>query len=103
MATPFYTSAISSIYKLNSRGAKIVFVRFPSSDKLKVLEDKFTPKQIIWDRLLQETGAKGIYWEDYENLKYFICPEWSHLSAKDSEKFSKEIGLILREMLKAEN
>lgn len=85
--------------KLSSRGAKIIFVRFPSTDKLRDLENKITPRQLCWDRLLLETGAKGIYWEDHETLKHFTCPEWSHLSAEDSVKFSKELGAILKEKL----
>lgn len=88
-----------SVDKLKSRGVKIIFVRFPSSDKLKDLESKLTPRQQFWDRLLLETGVKGIHWEDYDNLKHFTCPEWSHLSAADTVKFSKEIGFILKEML----
>ena len=29
--------------------------------------------------LLKETGAPGIYFEDFPELADFKCPEWSHL------------------------
>ena len=36
---------------------------------------------------------------DYDNLKNFDCPEWSHLSAEDTIKFTKEIGPIIKTQL----
>ena len=85
--------------KIQNKGGKIIFVRFPSSGPLKELEAKLSPRVAFWDRMLAETGAQGIYWEDYENLKNFDCPEWSHLSAADSVKFTQEIGPIIKEKL----
>lgn len=87
------------VEKLHKRGAKIIFVRFPSSGPLLELESKLSPKAMVWGRLIAETGVPGIYWQDYDALKDFDCPEWSHLSAEDSVKFTKELGPILKEKL----
>jgi hypothetical protein len=70
----------TAVEKLRARGGKIVFVRFPNSGDLKKLEDRETPRAGIWDRMIKETGAPGIYYEDYPELSGFNCPEWSHLS-----------------------
>src|SRR6266536_1732008 len=79
------------VQKLRARGGKIVFVRFPYSGGLKDLEDRETPRAGIWDRVMKDTGAPGIYYEDYPELKGFDCPEWSHLSAGDSVECSKRL------------
>jgi hypothetical protein len=88
------------VEKLRARGGKIVFVRFPNSGDLKKLEDRETPRAGIWDRMIKETGAPGIYYEDYPELNGFNCPEWSHLSAGDSVEFSKRLIPHLRQALK---
>ncbi len=77
------------VEKFRARGGKIVFVRFPMNGDLKTLEDRDTPRARIWDRLLKETAAPGIYFEDFPELASFTCPEWSHLSAGDSVEFTK--------------
>jgi len=43
-------------------------VRFPVSGELKKLEDAATPRAGPWTRLLKDTGAPGIYFEDYPEL-----------------------------------
>ena len=85
--------------KLRARGGKIVFVRLPVSGGLKVLEDRTTPRSQIWDRVIKDTAAPGIYFEDYPELATFNCPEWSHLSAGDSVEFSKRLAPHLRTAL----
>ena len=89
----------TAVKKLRARGGKIVFVRFPESGELKKLEDRETPRAGIWDRVIKETGAPGIYYEDYPELSGFNCPEWSHLSAGDSVEFSKRLIPHLRKAL----
>jgi hypothetical protein len=66
---------------------------------LKALEDRETPRTGIWDRLIKDTGAPGIYYEDHTELAGFTCPEWSHLSAGDSVEFSKRLVPHLRKAL----
>jgi hypothetical protein len=86
--------------KLRARGGKIVFVRLPVSGELKVLEDRTTPRSQIWDRVIKDTAAPGIYFEDFPELAGFNCPEWSHLSAGDSVEFTKRLAPHLRAALK---
>jgi len=85
--------------KLRARGGKIVFVRFPMSGDLKTFEDQTTPRGPTWDRLLKETAAPGVYFEDFPELASFTCPEWSHLSAGDSVEFTKRLVPHLRDAL----
>jgi hypothetical protein len=86
-----FRDTAAAVEKLRTRGGKIVFVRFPVTGELKALEDKATPRAGIWDRLLRDTAAPGIYFDDFPELASFDCPEWSHLSAGDSVEFTKRL------------
>ena len=86
------------VKKLQARGGKIVFVRFPHSGDLKVLEDKGTPRSAAWTRLMQETGAPNIYYSDHPELIY-ECPEWSHLSGPQSVEFTQRLVPHLKKAL----
>ncbi len=94
-----FDDTAKAVEKLRARGGKIVFVRFPNSGELKVLENRLNPRARDWERLLKDTKAPGIYWEDYPELSNFTCPEWSHLSAGDSVEFSKRLVPHLRTAL----
>lgn len=94
-----YADTKTAVEKLRARGGKIVFIRFPMSGPLKEHEDKVTPRAKTWDPLLQQTGAPGIYFEDFPELANFVCPEWSHLSAGESVEFTKRLVPHLRDAL----
>ena len=89
----------SDLDQLRARGAKVVFLRVPVTLDLKALENQLTPRGAFWDRLLKETAAPGVYFEDYPELASFDCPEWSHLSAGDSVEFTKRLAPHLRTTL----
>ena len=94
-----FQDTAKTVEKLRARGGKIVFVRFPNGGELKALEDRLNPRARDWERLLKETKAPGIYYEDFPELRDFHCPEWSHLSAGDSVEFSKRLVPHLRKAL----
>ncbi len=89
----------AAVKKIRARGGKVVFVRYPFNGPLKELEDKATPRAGPWSRILKESGAPGIYFEDYPELAGFTCPEWSHLSAPDSVEFTKRLVPHLKQAL----
>jgi len=86
-----FRGTAAAVEQIRARGGKVVFVRFPMTGKVKEIEDRGTPRAGIWARLLKESAAPGIYFEDYPELASFDCPEWSHLSAADSVEFSKRL------------
>ncbi|NNL82774.1 MAG: hypothetical protein HKP28_05255 [Winogradskyella sp.] len=83
--------------KFQDRGGNLILVRPPSSGMFKEGELKFFPREKLYDQLVQITGAKSYHYEDYEELKNMICPEWSHLSAEDADIFTR---VIAQEMIK---
>ena len=94
-----FRDTAAAVKKIGARGGQVVFVRFPVTGRLKQLEDAATPRAGPWTRLLAETGAPGIYFEDYPELASFDCPEWSHLSAPDSVAFTQRLVPHLQKAL----
>jgi hypothetical protein len=82
---------VSAVTRIRERGGEVIFIRFPVTGEVKKLEDQFTPRERIWDPMIQLTAAPGIYFTDYPELADFECPEWSHLSAADSVEFTRRL------------
>ncbi|MEQ8352908.1 MAG: hypothetical protein RH862_15580 [Leptospiraceae bacterium] len=85
--------------KIQDRGGKVIFVRFPSTGPLRELESKFTPRPFFWDPMIQISGAPGIHFEDYAQLQGFDCPEGSHLSAEGAREFTERLTPLLQKKL----
>ncbi|MEO7423998.1 MAG: hypothetical protein ABI036_02360 [Fibrobacteria bacterium] len=85
-----------SVASIQARGGRVIFSRPPSSGELYALERKNTPNAAFWDRVLAETGAPGINFEDHAELQGFDCPEWSHLNARDATEYTKRFARILK-------
>lgn len=84
------------IEQIRKRGGRVVFIRFPSSHNVRMLEDKFAPRKYFWDRLVNEGKPdQAIHFEDYEQLQRFRCPEWSHLTRADAREFTRELLNLL--------
>jgi hypothetical protein len=88
-----------SVDAIRSRGGEVVLVRFPSTSTLRDLERQFSPREGFWDRLIASSGALSIHFEDYESLRGFDCPEWSHLTDADATRFSQHLMPILESTL----
>lgn len=86
---------------IRERGGEVVFVRMPSTDEFREVELQGFPRQVFWDRLLRETGAVGVHFEDHPALKDVRVPEWSHIHSDDTDRFTANLIGILRQALSA--
>jgi len=77
------------------RGGRVILVRCPSSGGLRMGEGKGLPRQDFWDDLVLKANTPSVHFEDYQQLKDFECPEWSHLSAADARTFTTELARIM--------
>jgi hypothetical protein len=82
--------------KIRKRGGDVIFLRTPSSGPIAGIEAKLFPKTLYWDKLLEITGCKGIYYTDYPAISHFVCPEFSHLQPSDAVIYTKNIVTILK-------
>jgi hypothetical protein len=86
-----FAAMAAAVKAIQVRGGKVVFLRMPSTGDLRVVEDRLAPKAQVWDRVLKDTGAPGIFADDHAELASFDLPEWSHLSAADSVTFTERL------------
>lgn len=70
----------AAVEKIRARGGEVVFVRPPSIDPLRALEEKKLPRALGWDPLLQHAHVQGIHFEDLPDAHGLVLPEKSHLT-----------------------
>jgi hypothetical protein len=85
----------AAVERIRERGGRVVFVRYPSTGQVREIERNTAPREGFWERILAETGAPGIHFEDHESLRDFDCPEWSHLTARDAVRFTTALLPLL--------
>lgn len=91
----------ADVQAIRARGGEVVFVRAPSSGPFREAEAKGFPREHIWDRLLNATGAVGVHFEDHADLQDFELPEWSHIRADQTDRFTRALLQHLRNALNA--
>ena len=92
--------AVKAVAKLRARGVRVLFVRMPSTGEYLAYENHEFPRARTWDVLLARTGAPGIHFEDYAELRpdvegYYL-PEWSHMTRADGERFTAALWRIIQ-------
>ena len=91
--------ARQSVEKIRAHGGDVVFVRSPTAGAYYERELRNVPRDKTWDRLLRETGAFGIHFEDYPEMQGLESPEMSHLSAASATRYTRAyVGVLVREM-----
>lgn len=93
----------TNVRTIRERGGEVVFVRAPSSGPFREVERGGFPRERTWDELLRHTDTVGIHFEDYPDLQDVAIPEWSHIRAGDTERFTRALIAHLREKLAERN
>jgi len=87
-----------AVETIRARGGEVVFIRAPSAGLYYETEQMGIPRARTWDRLLAETGAFGIHFEDYSEMQNLELPEWSHLSRESATHFTRAyVEVLVRE------
>lgn len=86
-----------SVAEIRRRGGEVVFIRPPSAGGYYEREQRNTPRDRTWNRLLRDTGAFGIHFEDYPAMQGLELPELSHLTREDAVRFTRAYVGVLRE------
>lgn len=86
----------ADIDRLRSRGGDVIFVQHPYTKDYEPEEGLF-PRERFWNPLLETTATKGITFLDQPELQGYWLPEWSHIEAKDAERYTRALAtLVLR-------
>jgi hypothetical protein len=87
----------ASVTQICSRGGKVVYMRFPVSGEHWDWDEQVFPKAIYWDSLESHTMADVIHFKDIDSMASLMCPDTSHLDAKDTVPFTNS---LLQELAK---
>lgn len=88
--------APAAIKKLRERGVQVVFVLHPVDGEFRDVEFMVNPRAETWEPLLAGTGAPGIHFEDYPQLQGYRLPEWSHMTAKEAERYTEALYPLVK-------
>lgn len=62
-------------------------------------EIDIAPRELTWDKLIEETGALGLHFKDHEEMQGYWLPEWSHMTGSEADRFTEAFyGLVQREL-----
>lgn len=78
----------SLIRMIQDRGGQVVFVVMPASGMVRDIEQRRYPRPRFWDRLVAQTSARTVHFEDFPALRDFVCPDGSHLDYRDQVRFT---------------
>ena len=83
--------------RIRERGGNVVFVRLPSSGKIRRIDEKYYPKREYWDRFAARTTAPTLHFLDVPTLADFECADGLHLDQRDAPRFT---ALLLDELMR---
>ena len=86
---------LEDVELFKKRGGKVVLLRCPSNGDFREIERKVTPRNEFWDELVAKSALPAYHFEDYPQFQNLDLPEWSHLSAKDADHFTRELVQIM--------
>jgi len=84
-------SVAAWVAAVRAHGGDVVFVRTPTSGKLRELEDAAYPRAIYWVRLSAATGAATIHSDDVSGLKSINLPDGSHVDMHDKPAYTRAL------------
>jgi hypothetical protein len=76
---------------IQSRGGRVIFVRFPTTGEHLRITEQFMPKNAFWDRLAQYTTGHTIHFLDFAEHETFECPDASHIDQRDKQRFTNAL------------
>lgn len=81
---------------IRARGGDVAFVRMPSDGHFREVEAAAFPRERVWEPIVAAAGAVSVHFEDHPELMDVRLPEWSHISARDKTRFTRDLVRILR-------
>ncbi len=88
---------IGLLKKFQERGGKVAFIRAPVAGYYLEIEPKLFPRKDYWDRLIEECKCVGYHFQDHPVTNKMEPPEWSHLSRKQSDIYTKLLVEFLQQ------
>jgi hypothetical protein len=91
----------ADVQRIRARGGDVAFIRFPSSGPVYLNEVRSFPRSMAWEPFLAKTRTAGVHFEDYAQLQGYRLPEWSHMAAGDSGRFTDALAPLVLQAVAA--
>jgi len=80
---------------IRRRGGRVIFVVFPTSGLVKAVDDARYPRALFWARFAASSRATTLNFADVPSMQGFICPDGSHLDARQRTAFTTALVAAL--------
>lgn len=80
------------------RGARVVFLRFPTGEEHWQLDEERLPRERYWEDMARRVSGWWIHFQDITEISRFDLPDASHLDKRDKAEFTRLIISRLRDM-----
>lgn len=87
----------SLVDRIVERGGQMIFVRLPSSKRIREIEDTRYPKTAYWDRIAMQTSARTIHYADYPELSEYDFPDGVHIDVSEQAAYTAALSKLLFE------
>jgi hypothetical protein len=77
---------------IEARGGHVIFVELPSNGRTRAVEERRYPRDRYWDVFAATIGHPAFTVRDVPALASFLCPDGSHLDARDAAAFSRALA-----------
>jgi len=91
--------AIKASKSLQEKGVNVVFVQMPYEGHYAVSEPDIAPRELTWDKLIQESGALGLHFQDHKEMQGYTLPEWSHMTGDEADRFTNNFYYLVQSEL----
>ena len=82
--------------KIESHGANVIFIRFPTGKLLWEADNKRYPQESFWNLIARKHSA-SINFSHYSSLTHFVLPDGSHLDYRDKKEFTSSLLNIIKQ------
>lgn len=85
--------------QIQARGGQVVFLRTPTTGRVREAEKKTFPRDRYWDALVNSVGAVAIHFEDHPSLRHYTCTDDSHVDVEETPRYTRALARILKSQL----
>ena len=84
--------------QLQEKGARVIYIRFPTSGLCWEIDQARTPKEYYWNQFAKYSIAPTIHFNDYPELQYELA-DGSHLDQSQKKEFTRSLAQAIQQKL----
>ena len=79
------------IQKFKIRGGRVIFVRHKSEKPWRDPFYELLPRELVYDKFVETVDCPSYHFEDYDFMKKYTLPDWSHMAANDAVQYTRDL------------